>query len=166
MSDSPDTGQTGFVPTKTSAGILLFRKANGGIEVLLGHMGGPFWARRDDGAWSIPKGEYEPPEDALAAARREFTEELGLPVPPGELIELGEAKQSGGKVVTIWAVEGDLDPDAVVPGTFEMEWPPRSGRRQPFPEIDRVAWFSLDIAGLKIVSGQRPFLERLPDTLS
>jgi len=149
-----------------SAGILLFRKANDGIEVLLGHMGGPFWARRDEGAWSIPKGEYEPPEDALAAARREFTEELGLPVPPGELIELGEAKQSGGKIVTIWAVEGDLDPDAVVPGTFEMEWPPRSGRRQAFPEIDRAAWFSLDIAEQKIVSGQRPFLDRLRPAVS
>ena len=166
MSDSPGAGQTGFVPTKMSAGILLFRKANDGIEVLLGHMGGPFWARRDEGAWSIPKGEYEPPEDALAAARREFTEELGLPVPPGELIELGEAKQSGGKIVTIWAVEGDLDPDAVVPGTFEMEWPPRSGRRQAFPEIDRGAWFSLDIAEQKIVSGQRPFLDRLAPAVS
>jgi len=166
MSDSPGAGQTGFVPTKMSAGILLFRKANDGIEVLLGHMGGPFWARRDDGAWSIPKGEYEPPEDALAAARREFTEELGLPVPPGELIELGEAKQSGGKIVTIWAVEGDLDPDAVVPGTFEMEWPPRSGRQQAFPEIDRAAWFSLDLAEQKIVSGQRPFLDRLRPAVS
>ncbi|HEY3713243.1 MAG TPA: NUDIX domain-containing protein [Jatrophihabitantaceae bacterium] len=154
------------MPTKTSAGILLFRKANDGIEVLLGHMGGPFWARRDDCAWSIPKGEYEPPEDALAAARREFTEELGLPVPPGELIELGEAKQSGAKSVTIWAVEGDLDPDAVVPGTFEMEWPPRSGRRQAFPEIDRAAWFSLDVAATKVVGGQRPFLDRLRDALS
>ena len=166
MSDSPGAGQTGFVPTKTSAGILLFRKANDGIEVLLGHMGGPFWARRDDGAWSIPKGEYEPPEDALAAARREFTEELGLPVPPGELIELGEAKQSGGKIATIWAIEGDLDPDAVVPGTFEMEWPPRSGRQQAFPEIDRAAWFSLDLAEQKIVSGQRPFLDRLRPAVS
>jgi len=166
MSDSPGAGQTGFVPTKTSAGILLFRKANDGIEVLLGHMGGPFWARRDDGAWSIPKGEYEPPEDALGAARREFTEELGLPVPPGELIELGEATQTGGKIVTIWAVEGDLDPDAVVPGTFEMEWPPRSGRQQAFPEIDRAAWFSLDLAEQKIVSGQRPFLDRLRPAVS
>jgi len=166
MSDSPGAGQTGFVPTKTSAGILLFHKANDGIEVLLGHMGGPFWARRDDGAWSIPKGEYAPPEEALAAARREFAEELGLPVPPGELIELGEATQSGGKVVTIWAVEGDLDPDAVVPGTFEMAWPPRSGRRQAFPEIDRAAWFSLDVAATKLAGGQRPFLDRLRGALS
>jgi predicted NUDIX family NTP pyrophosphohydrolase len=163
MSDSPARGDTGFVPTKTSAGILLFRRVNLRIEVLLGHMGGPFWARRDEGAWSIPKGEYEPPEDALSAARREFTEELGLPVPAGELIDLGEVKQPGGKLVTVWAIEGDLDPDAVVSGTFEMEWPPRSGRRQTFPEIDRVAWYDLDVAAYKLVSGQRPFLDRLAD---
>ena len=166
VSDSPGPCHTGFVPTKTSAGILLFRKANLGIEVLLGHMGGPFWARKDDGAWSIPKGEYEPPEDAAAAARREFTEELGLPVPAGELIDLGSAKQSGGKIVTVWALEGDLDPDAVVPGTFEMEWPPRSGRRQEFPEIDRARWFALDVASSKLVSGQRTFLDRLRDAIS
>jgi predicted NUDIX family NTP pyrophosphohydrolase len=163
MSDSPGRSHTGFVPTKTSAGILLFRRANSRIEVLLGHMGGPFWARRDDGAWSIPKGEYEPPEEAVSAARREFTEELGLPVPPGELINLGEVKQPGGKHVTVWAIEGDLDPDIVVPGTFEMEWPPRSGQRQTFPEVDRVAWFELEIAARKLVNGQQPFLDRLAD---
>ncbi|HEY7046601.1 MAG TPA: NUDIX domain-containing protein [Jatrophihabitantaceae bacterium] len=154
------------MPTKTSAGILLFRKANLGIEVLLGHMGGPFWAGKDDGAWSIPKGEYEPPEDAEAAARREFTEELGLPVPAGELIDLGSITQPRGKIVTVWALEGDLDPDAVVPGTFEMEWPPRSGRRQQFPEIDRAAWFAVDAAGPKLVGGQRPFLDRLREAVS
>jgi predicted NUDIX family NTP pyrophosphohydrolase len=166
VSDSPGACHTGFVPTKTSAGILLFRKANLGIEVLLGHMGGPFWARKDDGAWSIPKGEYEPPEDAAAAARREFTEELGRPVPAGELIELGSVTQPRGKVVTVWALEGDFDPDSVVPGTFEMEWPPRSGRRQEFPEIDRAAWFALDAAASKLVTGQRPFLDRLRETVS
>ena len=165
MSGSSGAGHTEFVPTKTSAGILLFRKANLGIEVLLGHMGGPFWARKDDGAWSIPKGEYEPPEGALAAAHREFTEELGLPVPPGDLIGLGEARQSG-KVVTVWALQGDLDPEAIVPGTFEMEWPPRSGRRQSFPEIDRAGWFDLDVAASKLVKGQRPFLDRLRDAVS
>ena len=163
MSDSPSRSHTGFVPAKTSAGILLFRKANRRIDVLLGHMGGPFWARRDDGAWSIPKGEYEPPEDALSAARREFTEELGLPVPPGELIHLGGVKQPGGKLVSVWAIESDLDPDIVVPGTFEMEWPPRSGHVQTFLEVDRVAWFELDVAARKLVKGQQPFLDRLAD---
>lgn len=123
-------------------------------------MGGPFWARKDDGAWSIPKGEYAPPEEAAAAARREFAEELGLPVPPGELAALGTVTQSG-KTVSVWALEGDLNPDAVVPGTFELEWPPRSGRRQTFPEVDRVAWFALDDADAKLVRGQRPFLGRL-----
>jgi predicted NUDIX family NTP pyrophosphohydrolase len=128
-------------------------------------MGGPFWARKDDGAWSIPKGEYEPPEAAVDAARREFAEELGRPVPAGELIDLGSAKQSG-KTVTIWALAGDLDPDTIVPGTFELEWPPRSGRRQQFPEIDRASWFALDVAVVKLVAGQRPFLDRLRDAVS
>lgn len=151
---------------KRSAGIVLFRKsADGadGIEVLLGHMGGPFWARKDAGAWSIPKGECEPDEAALAAARREFQEELGLPVPAGELVELGEVKQSGGKVVTAWALAGDLDPALVVPGTFEMEWPRGSGKVKEFPEIDRAQWFDLVTAQEKIVAGQRPLLGRLAE---
>jgi predicted NUDIX family NTP pyrophosphohydrolase len=164
MSGSSGLGQTGFVPTRKSAGILLFRQGRSGIEVLLGHMGGPFWERRDSGAWSIPKGEYEPPEDAVHAARREFTEELGRPVPDGELIDLGEARQSG-KVVRAWAVAGDLDPDDIAPGTFEMEWPPRSGQRREFPEIDRAAWFGLDAAAQRIVAGQRPFLDRIAERL-
>ena len=146
---------------KRSAGIVLFRESAGGVEVLLGHMGGPFWARKDAGAWSIPKGECEPDEDALSAARREFQEELGLPVPDGELVELGEVKQSGGKVVTAWALAADLDPALVVPGTFEMEWPPRSGTLKEFPEIDRAEWFDLVTAAEKIVGGQRPLLDRL-----
>jgi predicted NUDIX family NTP pyrophosphohydrolase len=144
-----------------SAGILVWRKAGDRTEVLLGHMGGPFWARKDDGAWSAPKGLIEDGEDPLAAARREFREELGLPVPDGDPVPLGEVRQSG-KTVTLWAVEGDLDPADVVPGTFELEWPPKSGRTREFPEVDRVAWFGLDDARVKLVKGQRPFLDRLP----
>ncbi|HEX4224064.1 MAG TPA: NUDIX domain-containing protein [Pseudonocardiaceae bacterium] len=148
---------------KRSAGIVLFRKSAEGVEVLLGHMGGPFWARKDAGAWSIPKGECEPDEELLATARREFQEELGLPVPAGELVELGEVKQSGGKVVTAWALAGDLDPALVVPGTFEMEWPRGSGKLKEFPEIDRAQWFELATAEEKIVAGQRPLLGRLAE---
>ncbi|MBE1501446.1 putative NUDIX family NTP pyrophosphohydrolase [Amycolatopsis lexingtonensis] len=146
---------------KRSAGLLLHRGRGEALEVLLGHMGGPFWAKKDAAAWSLPKGELEPDEEPEAAARREFAEELGLPAPSGEYVPLGEVKQSGGKVVTAWAVAGDLDPAAVVPGTFTMEWPPRSGRQQEFPEVDRVAWFSLAEAREKLVKGQLPFLDRL-----
>jgi predicted NUDIX family NTP pyrophosphohydrolase len=149
---------------KRSAGILLFRRVN--EEILLGHMGGPLWARRDAGAWSIPKGEYEPDEPARDAARREFTEELGLPVPPGELIDLGSARQSAGKEVTIWALEGDLDPAEMTPGTFEMEWPRGSGNQRQFPEIDRVQWFDIDSARPKVIKGQLAFLDRLQALLS
>jgi len=129
-------------------------------------MGGPFWAKKDAGGWSLPKGELDPDETPEAAARREFTEELGLPAPVGDYLELGEVKQSGGKVVTAWAVEADLDPAAVVPGTFEMEWPPRSGRKQEFPEVDRVGWFTVEVAREKLVAGQRPFLDRLAALIS
>jgi predicted NUDIX family NTP pyrophosphohydrolase len=146
---------------KRSAGLLLFRRSEAGIEVLLGHMGGPFWAKKDAAAWSLPKGELDPDEAPELAARREFQEELGLPAPEGDYLELGEVKQSGGKVVTAWAVAADLDPAAVVPGTFEMEWPPRSGRMQEFPEMDRVSWFTLDLAREKLLKGQLPFLDRL-----
>ncbi|GAA1414787.1 NUDIX domain-containing protein [Streptomyces thermospinosisporus] len=141
----------------------MFRRTGEGIEVLLGHMGGPFFARREAGAWTVIKGEYDPDEPAWEAARREFEEELGLPPPDGEAIPLGEVRQSGGKVVTAWAVEGDVDPAAVVPGTFEMEWPPRSGRMQEFPELDRVAWFGLDRAREVIVKAQTAFLDRLAE---
>jgi len=151
---------------KRSAGILLFRRpAHPEVEVLLGHMGGPFWVRLDAGAWSVPKGEYAADEEPVAAARREFTEELGLPAPCGDFVDLGAVRQSGGKVVTVWAVAGDLDPDRVVPGTFEMEWPRGSGRTQSFPEVDRVAWFGLDRAAEKLVAGQRVFLDRLVESL-
>lgn len=149
---------------KRSAGILPFRRTGGpggDVEVLLGHMGGPFWARRDAGAWSVIKGEYGLQEAPEAAARREFGEELGLPVPDGELLPLGETRQSGGKIVTVWAVEGDLDPDRAVFGTFTMEWPRGSGTLREFPEIDRAAWLPLDAAGALIVQAQRVFLDRL-----
>jgi predicted NUDIX family NTP pyrophosphohydrolase len=149
---------------KRSAGLLLFRRADVGIEVLLGHMGGPFFARRDAGAWSVPKGEYEPEtEPAWEAARREVQEELGLPPPDGDAVPLGEVRQSNGKLVTVWAIEADLDPDTVTPGTFRMEWPPKSGRTEEFPELDRVAWFALDRAREVIVKAQGAFLDRLAE---
>ena len=147
------------MPPVRSSGVLLFRLRDGGPEVLLGHMGGPFWAKEDDGAWSVPKGEHDPDEDAEAAARREFAEELGLPVPATELIPLGEVR--GRKLLTVWAAEGDLDVTAVRSNTFTVEWPPRSGRQQEFPEIDRAAWFDVDTARAKVVAAQRPFLDRL-----
>jgi predicted NUDIX family NTP pyrophosphohydrolase len=149
---------------KTSAGLLLFRHTDDGLQVLLGHMGGPFFARRDAGAWSVPKGEYVLDEEsAWDAARREFQEELGLPPPAGEAVPLGEIKQSNGKVVTVWAIEADLDPATVVPGTFRMEWPPKSGQEQEFPELDRVEWFGLDRARTVIVKAQATFLDRLAE---
>ncbi|KES05848.1 DNA mismatch repair protein MutT [Streptomyces toyocaensis] len=146
-----------------SAGLLLFRHTGSGLEVLLGHMGGPFFRRRETGAWTVPKGEYDPGEPAWEAARREFREELGLPPPDGRALPLGEVRQAGGKTVTAWAVEADLDPATVVPGTFGMEWPPKSGRIQEFPELDRVAWFPLDRAREVIVSAQAAFLDRLAE---
>jgi predicted NUDIX family NTP pyrophosphohydrolase len=152
------------MPPVRSSGVLLYRlDGNGEVQVLLGHMGGPFWARKDDGAWSIPKGEHDPDEDAEAAARREFAEELGMPVPATELLPLGEVRAR--KVLTVWAAEGDLDVDAVVSNTFQLEWPPRSGRLQEFPEIDRAAWFDVPTARAKLVAGQRPFLDRLEEHL-
>jgi predicted NUDIX family NTP pyrophosphohydrolase len=148
------------MPT-TSAGLILFRERDGTLEVLLGHMGGPFWSRRDAGAWSIPKGELDEGEEPLAAALREFAEELGHPPPSGPTIELGEIRQRAGKRVVAFAVEGDFDPAQLRPGTFELQWPPGSGRRQSFAELDRVAWFDLPAAKEKIVQGQIPLLERL-----
>ena len=146
---------------KRSAGILLYRVPAGELEVLLVHPGGPFWARKDQGAWSIPKGEYEAGEDPRAGATREFEEELGAPLPADELIDLGTVKQRGGKVVTAFAAEGDLDPAAVRSNTFEMEWPPRSGRLREFPEVDRAGWFDPAAAREKLVPAQAELVDRL-----
>jgi predicted NUDIX family NTP pyrophosphohydrolase len=150
---------------RRSAGILLYRLSGGAPEVLLVHPGGPFWARRDAGAWSLPKGEYEDADDPLASALREFEEETGTALATGELLELGDVKQKSGKVVRAWAAEGDLDPDAVHSNTFTMEWPPRSGRTAEFPEIDRAGWFGIDEAREKVNPAQAEFLDRLLELL-
>jgi predicted NUDIX family NTP pyrophosphohydrolase len=144
-----------------SAGILLYRLRPEGPEVLLVHPGGPYWARRDEGAWSIPKGEHAEGEDALECAQREFEEETGSAPPRGELAALGEVRLRSGKRVAGWAAEGDLDPETVRSNTFEIEWPPRSGRRQAFPEVDRAGWFGLAEARRRILPAQVPFLDRL-----
>lgn len=150
---------------KTSAGLLLFRKAAAGLQVLLVHPGGPFWARKDEGAWSIPKGLADPGEDLLAAAQREFLEETGMAV-DGEFLDLGAHRQPGGKTVRAWALEGDFDPAALRSNTFSLEWPPRSGRTAEFPEVDRAVWFSVDEALEKINKGQRPIIEALVERLA
>ncbi|MEV6113781.1 NUDIX domain-containing protein [Streptomyces sp. NPDC052109] len=149
--------------TKHSAGLLLFRHTDEGLEVLLGHMGGPLWAKKDAGAWTVPKGEYEPDEPAWDAARREFQEELGLVPPGGKAVPLGEVTQRNGKIVTAWAVEADPDLSGFSPGTFAMEWPPRTGRVQEFPELDRVEWLGLDRARELIITAQAAFLDRLAE---
>ena len=150
---------------KRSAGILLHRGRPHALEVLLVHPGGPAWARRDQGAWSIPKGEYVDGEDPLAAARREFEEELGSAPPPGDAEDLGEIRQRSGKRVHGWALRGDLDVSRVVSNTVDFEWPPRSGRIIEIPEIDRAEWFGLDAAREKINVGQVPLLDRLVEAL-
>jgi predicted NUDIX family NTP pyrophosphohydrolase len=149
-----------MAPTR-SAGLLVFRGAGPDLEVLIGHMGGPLWTHRDAGGWSIPKGQYLADEQPLAAARREFLEELGVPAPDGALVDLGTVRQPSGKYVSIWAVEGEVNLDAFLPGTFVMEWPRGSGRLGEFPELDRAAWFSIEDARTKLVPGQVPFLDRL-----
>jgi predicted NUDIX family NTP pyrophosphohydrolase len=145
---------------KKSAGLLLFRRRGGKLEVLLIHPGGPFWTNKDLGAWSVPKGEYQEPEDPLAAAQREFAEETGFAVAP-PFLPLGSLQQRSGKTVTAWACEGDCDPTALVSNTFEMEWPRKSGMLVSFPEVDRAAWFDLDEAKRRILQAQIPFLESL-----
>lgn len=155
--------------TKRSAGILLYRNRDGaGTEFLLVHPGGPYWTKRDEGAWSIPKGGIEAEEDSREAALRELDEELGAGAPslsPGELIDLGSIRQRAGKVVDAWAAEGDFDPAALDSNTFEMEWPPRSGREVEFPEVDRADWFELEAARRKLLPAQGEFLDRLLEHL-
>jgi len=146
--------------------LVLYRVRDGKTEVLLVHPGGPFWKRRDEGAWSIPKGEMGPGESRLDVARREFQEELGVPPPEGEVLPLGSVRQAGGKVVHAWAAPGDLDVSRVSSGTFAIEWPPRSGRTQEFPEVDKAAWFDLDAARRMILAAQGAFLDRLEAQLS
>jgi len=152
--------------TRTSAGILLYRVTNGRPETLLAHPGGPLFGHRDEGYWSIPKGEPDGAEPMLDVARREFAEETGHTVPDGPVVDLGSIVQKGGKVVYAWAVQGDLDPAAAVSNTFEMEWPPRSGLTATFPEIDRVAWFDPAEARVRIKATQIPLLERLEAVLA
>jgi predicted NUDIX family NTP pyrophosphohydrolase len=143
-----------------SAGILLYRHRRGAVEVLLVHPGGPFWASKDEGVWSIPKGRYEAGEDPLAAARREFAEETGAPV-EGEAVALGAFRQSSARIVDAWAIEGDFDPAALRSNTFTLEWPPRSGKTREVPEVDRAEWFTPAEAERKILKGQRPILQAL-----
>ena len=151
--------------TRRSAGILLWRRPRGSLEVLLGHPGGPVFAARDVDTWSVLKGEIESGEAPFAVACREFEEESGHTVPSGPAIDLGEITQKGGKVVVAWAIEGDLDPANATSNTYEREWPPKSGRMQTFPEIDRVAWFDLPAARSKIKTAQGPLLDRLAHAL-
>jgi predicted NUDIX family NTP pyrophosphohydrolase len=148
-----------------SAGILLYRLRDGEPEVLIVHPGGPFWARKDAGAWSIPKGEHDDAEDAQACALREFEEETGTRLPADALADLGTTRLKSGKLVSAWAVEGDLDADAITSNTFELEWPPRSGRTREFPEVDRAGWFGLEHAREKLNPAQGAFLDRLRDLL-
>jgi predicted NUDIX family NTP pyrophosphohydrolase len=156
------TDKSGLV----SAGLLLWRRRHGELQVLLAHMGGPFWAKKDHGHWTIPKGEIEPGEEAEAVALREFAEETGHAPPNGPFLALGEIRQKSGKLVLGWAAEGDLDPAAAFSNTYDMEWPPGSGRIQSFPEIDRAEWFGLDEARRKLKAAQVPFLDRLEDQLA
>jgi predicted NUDIX family NTP pyrophosphohydrolase len=153
------------MPARTSAGLVLYRRGSG-LEVLLGHMGGPYFVRKDDGGWSIPKGEYDETEPAFDAARREFAEEIGIALPAGGYLDLGSVTQRNGKIVTAWAVEGDFEPGRLVSNTFELEWPPRSGTLASFPEIDRVAWFDVPTARTKALASQGELFDRLVAALS
>lgn len=151
---------------KRSAGLLLYRVADdNNVEVLIAHMGGPFWAKKDARAWSIPKGEYETPEDPRSAAFREFEEEMGSAPPIGPVIELGETRQASGKIITTYALEGDFDASNISSNTFLMEWPHGSGRMREFPEMDRAEWMSLDRASVFLVKGQVPILEALAERI-
>jgi predicted NUDIX family NTP pyrophosphohydrolase len=153
------------MPRKQSAGLLLFRRRVDVLEVFLVHPGGPLWSRKDDGAWSIPKGEVEPEEDALTAARREVEEETGAR-PSGTFLALSPIRQTGGKIVHVWAIESEFDPAALKSNLFEMEWPPKSGNRRSFPEVDRAAWFDLATAASKILPSQAIVLQHLQERLT
>lgn len=157
------------MPRKPSAGLLLYHRGNQAdeivLELLLAHMGGPFWARKDEGAWSIPKGEYEPGEDPFAAAKGEFEEEMGSAPPLVRYRELGSVSQPGGKLVTAWAAEADFDAAGAVSNTFELQWPPGSGQLASFPEIDTARWFTVEVALVKLLKGQRPLIDRLRQML-
>jgi predicted NUDIX family NTP pyrophosphohydrolase len=155
---------TSTVP-EVSAGVLLFRRHSAGVEVMLVHPGGPFWVKKDAGAWSIPKGLVDEGEDLLEAAKREFLEETGMTV-DGEFLDLGAHKQPGGKTIVAWACEGDFDPALLKSNTFTLEWPPRSGRIVEFPEIDRAAWYSIDEAFMKINKGQKPIIAALETSVA
>ncbi len=148
-----------------SAGLLLYRRSRAGVEVLLVHPGGPFFRNRDDGWWTVPKGLPEPGEEPLDAARREFAEETGFAPPEGPFVDLDSVRQKSGKVVHAWAVEGDCDPAGLCSNTFQLEWPPRSGRTGEFPEVDRAAFFTIEEARRKILAAQAPFLDRLAERL-
>ncbi len=150
---------------KLSAGLLVYRVKDKTIEVFLVHPGGPFWAKKDEGSWSIPKGEYTATEDPLEAAKREFKEETGFDPPTSKMIELQPIKQPSGKIVSVWAVEGDFDAGKIRSNLFSMEWPPKSGRQQEFPEVDRAEWFKLGEARIKILKGQIGFLDQLSTLL-
>jgi predicted NUDIX family NTP pyrophosphohydrolase len=160
------SGSRQTIAGKLSAGLLLFDDdPDSGVRVMLAHMGGPFWARKDAGGWSIPKGEYVDGEDPLQAARREFAEEIGAPPPSGDMFDLGEIKQRGGKRVRAWAVRAYMDVSDITSNTFEIEWPRGAGRMQTFPEIDRADWFDLKTARSKLVQGQVAFLDVLAERL-
>jgi predicted NUDIX family NTP pyrophosphohydrolase len=150
---------------KSSAGLLMYRRPKDTLQVLLAHPGGPFWAKKDAGAWTVPKGEYEISEDPLEAAKREFAEETGF-ASKGPFLSLGSLKQPSGKIISAWAFESDCDPNALVSNTFEIEWPPKSGRNATFPEIDRVAWFGIADARAKLPKGQEGFLHMLEKQLT
>jgi predicted NUDIX family NTP pyrophosphohydrolase len=158
-----ESTEAGLSVARKSAALLLYRRRRGALEVLLAHPGGPIWARRDAGAWSVPKGEIEGGEEPQAVARREFEEETGQPAPDGDLVSLGEVRQKSGKVVTAWAVEGDLDPATSKSNTFPLEWPPGSGNWVDIPEVDRVAWFGLEEARTRLNPAQVVFVDRLAE---
>ena len=154
------------MPPKPSAGILLYRRRAALVEVLLVHPGGPFWSKKDDGGWFLPKGELEADEDPLTAALREFREELGAAPPTGQPLSLGSVKNKSGKLICAWALEGDFEPSTLHSNTFSVEWPPRSGKLRDFPEVDRAAFFSFEVGAIKIHSAELPFLGRLESALS